>query len=81
MEIIREPHNSRQTFMNGLIEIHTDWFQTLEQARQFANSAGTYICHYTDRWSEKCRSRLTSFTKWEFVYLNGTETMARHLRT
>lgn len=27
-----EPHNTCQTFLKGLVEIHTDWFQTKEQA-------------------------------------------------
>ena len=30
-----EPHNTCQKFLNGLVEIHTDWFQTKKQAMQF----------------------------------------------
>lgn len=68
-----EPHNTCEKFLNGLIEIHTDWFQTLEQAKMFASGAGTYISHYNARWYDRSRSWINSFVKWEFVSLEGRE--------
>lgn len=57
-----EPHNSSQTFMNGRIEIHTDWFQTKEQAMKFCDGSITYVIHY-----RKNKNSLRDFVKWETV--------------
>lgn len=62
-----EPHNTCQKFLNGLIEIHTDWFQTKTQAMQFINGGITYIMHYRAVYRKDIKSTIRTFLKWEAV--------------
>lgn len=62
-----EPHNSCKTFMDGRIEIHTDWFQTKEQAMKFCDGSLTYVVHYRDYYRWDIKSTLSAFMKWEAV--------------
>lgn len=66
-----EPHNTCQTFLNGLIEIHTDWFQTKEQAMQFINGGITYVMHYRAVYRKDIKSTIRTFLKWEAVPAMG----------
>lgn len=66
-----EPCNSRQTFMGGRIEIHTDWFQTKEQAMKFCDGSLTYIVHQRAKYRKDIRSTILSFIKWEAVPVTG----------
>lgn len=58
-----EPHNSCQTFLDGRIEIHLDWFKTKEQAMRFIDGSLTYVIHYENN----NKSRFLSFLKWEVI--------------
>lgn len=62
-----EPHNTCQKFLNGIVEIHTDWFQTKEQAMQFINGGITYIVHYRAVYRKDIKSTIRTFLKWEPV--------------
>lgn len=62
-----EPMNTREAFMDGRIEIHTDWFQTKEQAMKFMDGSLTYIVHLKACYKKSINSTLTSFMKWEAV--------------
>lgn len=59
-----EPHNSCQKFMDGKIEIHYDWFQTKEQAKQFANGGITYVVVYQDEYRPDINSTISHFIGW-----------------
>ena len=65
------PHNTCETFMNGRIEIHTDWFQTKEQAMRFCDGSLTYIIHMRDEYRADIKSTLSHFVKWEAVETQG----------
>lgn len=43
-----EPMNSCKRFFNDRIEIHTDWFESEELAKQFCRGEITYIHYYKD---------------------------------
>lgn len=62
-----EPRNTCQKFLNGLVEIHTDWFQTKKQAMQFINGGITYIMHYRAVYRKDIKSTIRTFLKWEAV--------------
>ncbi len=66
-----EPMNTCQTFLNGIIEIHTDWFQTKEQAMQFINGSLTYVITRREEYRKDINSTLSHFVKWEAVPANG----------
>lgn len=57
------PGNREEKFLKGLIEIHTDWFQTKEQAHAFINGALTYIV----TMRKDPHGGLADFVKWETV--------------
>lgn len=61
-EHYEQPHNSSQTFMNGRIEVRTDWFQTKEQAMKFCEGTITYVIYY-----RKEKNSFRDFIKWEAV--------------
>lgn len=62
-----QPMNTRETFMDGRIEVHTDWFQTKEQAMKFIDGSLTYVVHLKARYRKDIKSTITSFLKWEAV--------------
>lgn len=66
-----EPDNCCQTFMDGTIEIHVDWFQTKDQAITFMNGDTTYAIHRTFYYSKKNRTLMSDFLKWESVSVPG----------
>lgn len=62
-----EPHNTCETFMEGLIEIHVDWFQTKEQAMKFIDGTLTYVMYYQSEYVPHIKTTLHHFIKWEAV--------------
>lgn len=62
-----EPMNSCQTFMGGLIEIRTDWFQTREQALAFVRGSMTYKITRRQYYRADIKSTLSDFMKWEAI--------------
>lgn len=62
-----EPYNSCETHMNGRIEIHTDWFQTREQALAFCEGKLTYVIHLGIEYKQAINSDISHFIKWEVV--------------
>lgn len=66
-----EPYNSCETFMDGRIEIHTDWFQTKEQAMKFCDGSLTYIVHQDAHYRKSINSTILSFMRWEAVPVTG----------
>lgn len=80
-----EPGNKCEKFMDGEIEIHTDWFQTKEQAITFVNGSTTYAIHRTFWYNKSTRSIHSNFLKWESVpalgkYLPFRGTVIKHYR-
>lgn len=65
------PHNMSKLFLNNEIEIHTDWFQTKEQAEQFKNGGITYIVHEEVWYDSSIRTVRSRFMHWETVPANG----------
>lgn len=61
------PHNTCETFMEGRIEIHVDWFQTKEQAMKFCDGTLTYIYHQNVKYRKDIKSHIRSFRNWEAV--------------
>lgn len=61
------PHNTCQTFMGRLIEIHVDWFQTKEQAIEFMDGKIGYAMHFRTWYDRGIRSMRSEFIKWEPV--------------
>lgn len=66
-----EPHNTCQKFLKGLMEIHTDWFQTKEQAMDFINGGITYVIHYRAVYKKSIKSTIRTFLNWEAVPAQG----------
>ena len=66
-----EPMNACQTFMGGLIEIYTDWFQTKDQALKFCQGTQTYKITYREHYRADIKSTLRDFVKWEMVDVEG----------
>lgn len=62
-----EPMNSCQTFLGGLVEIHTDWFQTKDQALKFCQGTLTYKVISREHYRADIRTTLRDFVKWEAV--------------
>lgn len=66
-----EPHNTCQTFLKGFVEIHTDWFQTKEEALGFINGQITYIAHYRAKYRPEIKSTIRTFIGWETVSVSN----------
>lgn len=66
-----EPMNSCQSFMGGLIEIRTDWFQTREQAERFCQGTLTYRITCREEYRAGINSTLRHFIKWEAIPVEG----------
>lgn len=62
-----EPMNSCQKFLDGLLEVNVDWFQTKEQAEDFMKGRITYIIHMEDEYRANINSTISHFIKWETI--------------
>lgn len=62
-----EPMNMCEKKFFDRLEIHTDWFESEELAKQFSEGKITYVHHYDAYYSPGIRSTRTRFTKREIV--------------
>ena len=65
-----EPMNKTKKECNGRIEIHLDWFETVELAEAFRDGKITYIHHYDSYYKRSINSTLSRFTKREIVQVD-----------
>ncbi len=62
-----EPHNSCKSEFFDRIEIHTDWFETMELAKAFSEGRITYIQHYDAYYKASIKSTLRHYRSREIV--------------
>ena len=66
-DLSEEPHNSCEKKFFGRLEIHTDWFESEELAKQFKEGKITYIHHYEAYYKRSINSTLRRFLRREIV--------------
>lgn len=73
-----EPNNMCERKFDDRIEIHTDWFETVELAEAFKNGEITYMHHYDSYYNKGLKSTFTRFTKREIVKVDTDNGILSH---
>lgn len=68
-----EPVNYCKKEFFGRIEIHTDWFESMELAKAFCEGKITYVHHYNTYYKASIRSTLQKFSRREIVKVSEAE--------
>lgn len=73
-----EPMNSCKRECKNRIEIHQDWFENENLAKDFCSGKITYVHHYVARYKKSIRSTLKEFVRREIVPVDEEKGILPH---